>query len=57
MGDEEALTPREVMEREKARLLQQAAVIDRDMAEYERIAKKYGLPSGAQHSKPAPEGS
>ena len=46
MSAKEALTPREAMEREKARLLEQAAAIDRDMAEIERLermAAKYGL--------------
>jgi hypothetical protein len=40
------------MEREKARLLEEAAAIDRDMAEYDRIAAKYNL--GAPKSEPAP---
>jgi hypothetical protein len=50
MGSEDKLTPREAMEREKARLLEEAtakaAAIDRDMAEIERLgqlAAKYGL--------------
>jgi hypothetical protein len=43
MSDERALTPREVMERKKARLLEEAAAIENDMAELDRLAAKYNL--------------
>jgi len=56
MGDKDTLTPREAMEREKARLLEEAAAkaaaIDRDMAELDRIAAKYGLELKAQTDAP-----
>jgi hypothetical protein len=47
MRTKSKLSPREAMEREKARLLEEAAAkaaaIDRDMAELERIVAKYDL--------------
>jgi hypothetical protein len=49
-----ALTPREAMEAEKTRLLEQAAAVDRDMAELERIVAKYKLVVIAPGSKPVP---
>jgi hypothetical protein len=55
MGAKGRLTPREVMEREKARLLEQATAIDRDMAELDRIAAKYNLAVSAPGNKPALE--
>jgi hypothetical protein len=51
MGDK----ARAAMEREKARLLEQAAAIDRDMAELDRIAAKYNLVVSAPGSKPTPK--
>jgi hypothetical protein len=54
MNNKGVLTHREAMEREKARLLEQAAAIDRDMAELDRIAAKYNLVVSAPSSKPAP---
>ena len=55
MSDDPALTPREAMEAEKARPLEQAAAVDRDMAELERIVSKYKLVVIAPGSKPAPK--
>jgi hypothetical protein len=65
MSDNRTLTPREAMERERARLLAEAAskateaaeaaataaAIDRDMAEYDRIAAKYNVTESAPRSK------
>jgi hypothetical protein len=52
MSDKEKLTPREAMAREKARLLEEAAAIDRDMAEYDRISAKYNLGTKTMDGKP-----
>jgi hypothetical protein len=46
MGEKPALTPREAMEQRKARLREELAALDHDMAELaelERLAAKYGL--------------
>jgi len=62
MGDKGTLTPREALEREKARVLEQAAAeaaaIDRQLAAIERLereAAKYGLVLAAAGAKPAPQ--
>lgn len=46
MNDKRALSPREELERRKARLLEEAAALDRDMAEIDHLAElaaKHGL--------------
>jgi putative NADH-flavin reductase len=58
MSDKTALTPREALEQKKARLMEEAAAIDRDMAELDRVAAilaKYDLivsPRGAKPEQP-----
>jgi hypothetical protein len=44
----------EAMEREKARLLQQAAAVERDMAELQRLAAKYDLVVSQPGAAPQP---
>src|SRR5438552_4154278 len=48
MVDKSALAARKRMEAEKARLLAQAAAIDRDMTELDRIVAKYSAIGSAQ---------
>jgi hypothetical protein len=43
MDEKENVTFREAMERKKARLLEEAAAVDRDMAELARLAAKYDI--------------
>ena len=53
MSDERALTPREILERQKARLLEEAAAIDRDMAKLDELAElaaKYNLTVSASQN-------
>jgi hypothetical protein len=62
MSDESALTPRDLLERKKARLLEEAAAIDRDMAELDRLAAKYNFrlveaPSKSDKAEASPLGS
>lgn len=41
MSEQEVLSPRQAMERERKRLLEQADEINRDMAEFDRLVAKY----------------
>jgi hypothetical protein len=58
MGEESTLSARELAEQEKARILEDAAAktaaIDRDMAELDRLAAKYGLVVSARAVERAP---
>jgi len=47
-------SPLDVMEKQKARLLEEAAAIDRDIAELNRLAAKYNLVVSAPSSDPMP---
>lgn len=56
MTSDSKLTPREILERKHARLLADAAALERDMAEFDRIATTWGLDIstvGKRPKKPA----
>jgi hypothetical protein len=61
MGNDSTLSARELLEREKARVLEdataRAAAIDRDLAEIDRIAAKYGLVVSAPAAESVPQAS